>query len=834
MRPVNRTLRDVKLRRPVSSLQPTRHHTPLSLLARPAYRRHDALSTPWKRDLATAPSTLDMTMLEPFPSPSDKLASHNIDANATISPLQQSASFGKWQRLSLKSGRLAIESDFTRTGPAKHYHLPLQVDKLENQNDFELWYCLLDYLQRHHGDDGVYRLWSGMWGRKALYKTDKTSSLVFWQTILETALRYDNERFLDNIVVYAEWMKKIHNNEWPNLYMGFMSYYLRSHEHGKALRWHVRLVPNFRPSSGEFTSLIKQFCTDEVLNDSGTLPRLYTTSHERHVYDSVVPYLYARGCSRLARLWHKTCLRVGDGPTLYAPARPFLRYYAGYYPEEREDWSEIELDAMGTLDQHSSQQKTDGTEDVTEDGEPEQTRSLPRVHESRPRGLGHPADRPPLTTVDCTERSEPGRRSEEYRPSPGPGNFTPESNYVKSIQHLAKSRDTELLLDLLQCDLHPDVFDDIELHSKLMDSSRASGDIRTYNLLLATRLATFASSSEASANMMLVFFLAIEDHWNIIRVLRDMHHWRISLHPKHVKKLFKLMKINAPLHPSEEIREFPSPRLPTPHDVRFCQGLLWTLRRMDVPIPAHINQRLIISFGRQGKMKYIIPIMRDIINYYTKWHGTRPGFIPVSVRDLPEAMTRPLRGVPKLLGVFIPIDTPASRPNHPLAQIFNPWVIQSLIRWSFRKISDVHAEAPLLQLQRKAATSGVEFVRVIAVVRTLKDAGVNIEVNKVRKAIILRLAELYGSVEPMKKLTKSVRRRNHFSLVQVKELCDQAWRDEKQPLLPGLEELRQEIQKLDVYNANWNDELYMLVEEGIRRKQMLRRGKTGHHNNVPY
>ncbi|KAK8135896.1 hypothetical protein PG984_003836 [Apiospora sp. TS-2023a] len=868
MRSVNRTLRDVKLRRPVHSLQPTRHHAPLSLLVRPVYRHRDALSTLWKRDLATVPATLDTTVLGPSPPPSDRHASRNINSNDTSSPLQQSASFGKWQWLSLKPSRLAIESDFSRTGPAKNYNWPLQVDNLENQNDFGLWYCLLDYLQRHHGDDGVYRLWNGMWGRKVLYKTDQTSALVFWQTILETALRHGNEQFLDNILVYAEWMKKTHNSEWPNLYMGIVSHYLRLHQHSKAIQWHLRLTTSFRPPSSEFISLIKQYCTDEVLNETGTLPRLYTTSHERRLYDSVVPYLYAHGCSRLARLWHKTCLRVGDGPTLYAPARPFLRYFAGYYPENLELWSEKELAAMGTLDQHSSQQKADGAED----GESEQLEVsrefMNRVHgstfgftsKSYNDRLGARWFASSWISLDTAISVVSALGIQQIGPlslqsialrDPTPegvlkrighlrdlGISLPESNYVKSIQYLAKIHDTELLLDLLQCDLHPDVFDDIELHSKLMDSSRASGDLRTYNLLLATRLATFASSSHASANTMLAVSITIEDHWNIIRVLGDMYHWRISLDPEHVWKLFNLMKDNAPLHPFDEDKQDQSPSrlnsLPSPDDARFCQALLWVLRRMDIPIPASVNKQLIISLGRQGKMQFLLPIMRDVINYYTKWRGARPGFIPVSVRDLPEAMTRPLHGVPKLLGVYIPIDTPASRPNHPLTQIFTPRIISSLIRWSFRKIPDGHVAAPLLQLQKKRLSRGFEFVRVIAVVRTLKDVGVKIEEDNVRKAIMLRLAELYGSVEPLKKSTKSVRRRNHLNLAQVKELCDQAWGDEEQPLLPSLVEMQQRIRKLDVYIENWNEELRTNIEQRVRSKQMLRRKRPIHHNNVPY
>ncbi|KAK7967825.1 pentatricopeptide repeat domain-containing protein [Apiospora aurea] len=810
MRSANRTLRDVKLRRPVPSLQPTRHLTLPSRLAQPVYRPHDALSTPWKRCIATAPATLDMTVPEPFPMPSDRLASRNPAANDTKSLLQQSASFGKWQWLSLKPGRLAIESDFSRTGPARKYHLPLQVDNLENQNDFGLWYCLLDYLQRHHGDEGVHRLWKGMWGRKALYSTDKTSSLVFWQTILETALRYDNEQFLENILVYAEWMKEIHNNEWPNLYMGILSHYLRSHQHSKALQWHLRLTPNFQPSSSEFTGLIKQFCTDKVLNDSGTLPRLYTISHERHVYDAVVPYLYALGSSQLARLWHKTCLNAGDGPTLYAPAKPFLRYFAGYYPESRQHWSEQEQAAMDTLDQHSSSQQN---ADENENGDFEQLEVsrefMNRVHGSTfgftsksyndklgarwfasswvsldtaisvVSALGIQQIGPlSLQSIALRDPSPEGvlRRIGHLRDL---GIVLPETNYVKSIQYLAKIHDEELLLDLLQCDLHPDVFDDIELHSKLMDSSRASGDLRTYNILLATRLATYASSTHASANTMLAVSLTMEDHWNIIRVLGDMFHWKISVEPEHVGKLFELMQANAPMHPSEGIKQDDPRRsfkiLPSPDDVRFCQALLWTLRRMDVPIPARINKQLVISLGRQGKMQLLLPVMRDLINYYTKRQSARPGFIPVAVCDLPKAMTRPLGGVRKLLGVYIPIDTPAERPHHPLSQIFTPRVVASLIRWSFRKIPESNTKAPLLQLQKKRLSPGFEFVRVIAVLRTLKDVGMNMNASTIRKAIILRLAELYGGVEPLKKSTKSVRRRNRLSLIQAKRMCDDAW-----------------------------------------------------------
>lgn len=874
MRLVNRTLRDVKFRHPVPSLQSTRrHHTPFPPLVRPVYRRHDPLSALWRRNLATAQATLDTTVPEPLPTPCDGFDLRDLNTHDNSSPLQRSTSFGKWQWLSLKPKRLAIETDFFRVGPAKGYNLPLLVDVLANQNDVELWYCLLNHLQRHHGDDGVHKLWNGMWGRKTLYKADKVSSLVFWQTILETALRHDNEQFLDNVVVYAKWMKVVHDSEWPNLYMGVISHFLRSHQHSKASSWHCRLAPKFRPSSSEFIGLLKHFCLDEVLNNRGTLRHLYAMSGERHVYDLMVPYLYARGYSRLALLWHNTCLRLGDGPTLYAPARPFLRYYAGYYPETLELWSEKELAAMSRLDEQDSTETPNNAEDDKSEQLKVSREFMNRVHgstfgftsKSYNDNLGARWFASSWVSLDTAISVVSALGIEQIGPlslqsialrDPSPegvlkrigylqdlGITLPDSNYVKSIQYLAKTRDAELLLDLLQCDLHPEVFDDVLTHSKLMDSSRLSGDLRTYNLLLATRLATVTSSSHALANAMLGVSIDNGDYWNIIRVLGDMLHWKTSVESPHVDKLFKLMKINAPFHPTGDMmqRRMPCPRihpLPEPDNARFCQALLWTLRRMDVPIPASINQRLILSFARQGKMQLLLPAMRDIINYYTKWRGARPGFVPVSIEDLPEAMTRPLLGVPKLMGVFIPIDTPASRLNHPLSQIFTPWMVSSLIRCSFRKTPDAHLNAPLLQLQlqKKPLARGFEFTRVLAVVRTLKRLGVNINTEKVRKAVVLRLVELYGAVEPMKRKTKVVRHQNRLTLAHMKELCDQAWMGEeegggKEPLLPDLKELQRKIQDRALYIDNWNKELYEKVEQRVRKKQMLQRRI---HNSVPY
>ncbi|KAI0124353.1 hypothetical protein BJ170DRAFT_564109, partial [Xylariales sp. AK1849] len=672
--------------------------------------------------------------------------------------------------------------------------------------DFELWCCLLQHLQRTQGDLGVLKLWKALWGRKSLYQIKNRPAKIFWQTILEAALRLNNDKFLDGIWIYAEWMSEIHNAEWPDLYTTVVPFFLRTHQHEKAVRWHLRITPNFYPGSREFIDMMQNFSTDRVLAASFTLQSLYIASPERRLYDALVPYLYSRGQSRLALLWRRICVQHDDGPRLHTPARQFLRYLRGYI--ENVQLHPREIVAVGDADSVSTEEEEQQQLEVSRE-------FINRVH-GKTFGLSAKTynDRlgsrwfasswvgldtaisiisalgireiGPLSlqSISLREGTPDGvlSRISQLR---GLGISIPDSGYANTIEHFAKSGDDELLTSFLHCDLHPDVFDDMQLQSNLMDSSTASGDWGMYTLLLASRLAFIEKATRTAANALLQTYLLQNDLRGVLRVLDDMQATQIGLNVDQSRIMFHHILSNLTWH--QDSKE-PLEALP------FCLAVCRRLSSMDVPIPIVCWRKLVYCTARNGDLIELNDIVRELVEYYTVRQSARPGFMPVHLNDVPESLTKPLEGVDNLFGLYLPLDMPGFVAMHPLNQLFNPRWQGDFIRWSFSQLHSLKRAAPLLG-QGQDRTRVTQLGQAISILRKLKDVGVNIEVGKVQKSLQLRLAELYGVAPPTKAKHDGARRSNVFSLGQMKALCDEAWGGE---LLPPLKELREQIAAVDV------------------------------------
>lgn len=811
MRLVYRASRDVKLRLPVHSSPSSpgcvrRATSPGSTLAvgrvlsAPALFRTACSSATELESVFGSPYS-NAVAIPPEPAPAPRAPKRN-DAGKPL--LQEDYHFGRWRWLLNDPQRLALETDFAGVGPAKRRVKHFLIDRLESQNDFELWGCLLDYLRRRRGDDGIAELWKALWGRKKLYATGTPTADHFWRTMAEAAVRSGSDKFMENIWLYAEWMANVHQTIYPGLYITIVPYFLRTHQHNKAVSWHLRLSQRYLPSDSEFVNILKHFSTDADLLP--TLHTLYKMSHQRRMYDVLVPYLYGRGHARLARAWRKTCLALGDQPTLHAPARPFVRYIAGYW--QSKVGNEAELAALvhhGTPEQEAepSAQQLEISREFVNRVQGKTFGLSPKSYNDR---LGSRwfasswisldmaisvvltlgiQEIGPLSLQSIALREQtPKAVAKRLHYLEAHGIRLPKTNYVRLLRYFAKTNEADLLSTLLTCDIHPDVFDDLSVQADLMQSSSASEDWTTYTLLLAAKVALFEYWSETAANALLTALLAREKYQAVLNTLDDMRIMRVPLDAEAAHQLIEFIQIEAPLHHQPD-------RPPGVPD--SCLGLFRRLLAMDVPLPVSLWRRMIYSQARSGNLADAHQLILDALEFFTEDRHLRRGHVPVHVADLPPPMAQPLGDVANLIGVYIPLDTPFHLPAHPMAKIFDGPLLSSLIRWSYRAIAEKPKPRALLQLP---GLPDLDFVQALRIIRKLKDAGLNVPVPAVQKSIVLRLAELYGRATPTKASHTAARQMNMIPLTRMRDICNQAWGG---PILPeNMDELRQAIEKRDV------------------------------------
>ncbi|KAJ0363326.1 hypothetical protein COL26b_013025 [Colletotrichum chrysophilum] len=203
-------------------------------------------------------------------------------------------------------------------------------DTIDNDTDASLWLGLLNVAKREQGKDGVLAVWDVLQSRKALRAADGEDAEPLWAMILEVFM--DDESQLQRVVSYAEWMLEAHSARWPSLYPTIVSQCLRNGQYRRAMRWHMRLMPNFDPGLEAFGTMLCRFITNTEAGLQQTLKSLYVSTCHHSLYDDVVPLLYESGLSQLCAEWRGLFLLYGDVPNHAVKSKPYLTFLTRYYP----------------------------------------------------------------------------------------------------------------------------------------------------------------------------------------------------------------------------------------------------------------------------------------------------------------------------------------------------------------------------------------------------------------------------------------------------------------------------------------------------------------------
>ncbi|KAI0433379.1 hypothetical protein F5Y09DRAFT_299320 [Xylaria sp. FL1042] len=742
------------------------------------------------RSFSTSPSRrsvadYDLIHLD-FSYPSKASAKSDVTPQplTTSSLVQETKAFRKWSTLLADPNRLAIETDFFRQGPAKEWRRRLLVDKFETCGDLALWTCLLDYQMRINGAAGVAHVWKALWGRKTLYDVDSPLAQMFWRVILDGALMSEDPSLLEGVWVYSEWMYDLHRVKWPQLYTTVIKHLLRTHQHQRVLQWQLRLTPNFYPGLDEFTKIVREFALDKELYRLDTLPSLYRTSPEKSLYTTLLPYLFNLGESNLARKWRLVLIAYGEVPLAPAPVRPFLRFIKGYYPNDK--LTHEELAALRF------------TPESVKDDQPDLSREfMNRVH-GRTFGIAvkNYNDRlgakwfasswvsldiaistvsalgvekiGPLSLQSIGLRAENSEnllnRISQLREH---GISVIDSNYFRIILSLARQNDNELLHDLLQSDLHPDVFDDLNLQTRLIDSAADTSDWRNLRLLLVSRLVAFEQSAREVANNVLRLRFERRSQDGVLQILEHMKTRNIPLNSAEASHIYESL-IEDYNHNQRDLALQPA---------IFYISIFRKLKSMDVPVPLSHWKLIILSMARRGQLEDLARLSVEVVDMFLTSPSSRPGFVPIHVWDLPEAMKGPLGGVENLLGVYVPQDIPTKHSHHPLRELFDNKVLTEIIENAFiTHPGQGFQSKPGAQPHRRSSQAS-QITKVIQLLRVLHERGIWLRYRTIRFILTNCFVNIYGPTTPGNTRQRLMRANNTLPLDEMKALIHRAWGD---------------------------------------------------------
>ena len=706
------------------------------------------------------------------------------------SPIIPPDFYGKWRFLSLNNDLLRTESEVN----APQADRRLLVDQPGNENDIVLWTILLRFRCQRMGLEGASMIWEGVNKRRTLHEVHGIIADAFWQTTLNNALQ-DND-FLESVWLYALWLDETHGVKIPKLYTTVIAFFLRQQRGRDALLWHFRLSPTFDPGRAAFVRLIRAFITDPDDEIRDTLKHLYLAGSHRDLYDELVPYLYNLGKAALARNWRGFCVLFNDVPVTMA-SREFLRYLAAYhsYPDNPMKESEISIAGLST--------ESKPTLDIAEhlDDMEEQPGSgmdaryplsylINRIHGetfgvqektlndvvgarwfasswisldlaiTAVHALGISSIGPlSLQSIALREESAAGilRRITQLQSFKiGIGT----SNYSKAIRYLARNGDYETLRDLLQSDFHPDVFESKEMQATIFQSCMLSGDWKKYHLIGIVNLAASVDSAFLFSNELLLASIVDGNKQMTLQILNDMRSRNIDIFPSTSHKLSMCIGQRIGLHKGHRDT-----------DVDYLIALSRQLARTPFPPPARVWERLLWHLGRNDKIDELEYLALEVTQLYTSWQSSPSPTMNLPVYDVPEAMKD---GSPYEYFKPVPRELHIRHEAHPLQAVFHSMMQKSIVRLAFN-YELRHGAANARIKGKLSRLSDFYIARGVRLLRLLRDQGVRVDPKAIKKAVLLRLTDLYGPTTGSTRSLEHSKYANRMTMPEVKQLFDDAW-----------------------------------------------------------
>ncbi|RGP64350.1 hypothetical protein FSPOR_7978 [Fusarium sporotrichioides] len=499
---------------------------------------------------------------------------------------------------------------------------------------------------RHsHGDRGAWDIFQQLRNEGDVHFVIEPRAEFLRDSILKAALTHADR--MEEIFTFAQELQRIHHFEWPELYLKVVHFYLAQTDCEAAFRWHLKLMPTFRPDLNSFGAFLASFAIDFSPVIQSTLTRIYVFNPYRRLYDYVVPTLFDSGQSHAARVWRKRFILFNDH-AMSQKSMPFLDFLSRYFPKvqlTKEESAILNRDTsvdddaatsdISNNDTHSDQYKGMFSDKFTARWFASSWTSsefaINLMHKLGLRAIGPQS----LQSVALREQDVQGvnDRLKQFRELEIDISSTV---YCKAIISFAERGEDELLRDLLHCDIHPDEFDNSETRVMLLAASAKQQDWRRERLLqeVEALIAKPAPRKERTLseelNKNLRAALSTQGLAKVRRVFDKMDDLSVSIEQKNSEVLLGRLFEGIWYHPKTSKQKLHGYQ----EDPQLDRAIHLSLRvaRHGVAIPIKYWQILLYNLGRLGRFNELEELSHEICELYSPDHG---GLIPVHRCDVP-------------------------------------------------------------------------------------------------------------------------------------------------------------------------------------------------------
>lgn len=446
---------------------------------------------------------------------------------------------------------LAYESDFN--SPTIEGR-PRRVDQEGHSSDWGIWLELVRYRRRYDGPRGARTVFAEMMSRELPLPTVGPVAQELWLRLVQSG--QGDIAQMGKLVSYALWLHNDTGRSWSEFYKHAVGYALLNAP-SSAYRWHQRLKPLHVLKQPDYSDLF-QLCLLRGKKSLDAFRSIYMDHPLPGLYDIVIPLLCKKRMYAAAADWHNFLLGFNDSPTSFKACSPILYHYEALNDEKQLEYLLINLANAQVW--------------IEEDARPFMERNTTITREVMNRVLGEAHGIAPKTLSDdfcarlfatrlfstdlvisglravgveslgpsslrelvAREQCEPENISGQFDKLNNLGIPVEISRYSIVIRKAAFSGKKELVKSIIDCDIHPDAFEDLDLQERLLARYYADGDdIQVErSILIALCTVDFGSFETHRTNLLLRCYITLRLREKILSTVEHMQHNNMLLMPR--------------------------------------------------------------------------------------------------------------------------------------------------------------------------------------------------------------------------------------------------------------------------------------------------------------
>ncbi len=421
------------------------------------------------------------------------------------------------------------------------------VERRNYQFDYELWEILLRYRRRAYGDAGIRTVWNFLTQRDHLTLSQAHSPTddSLWSIFVNLGLR--DYEFLERIANHAKQLWRRRKTCRPSLYVETIGGLLKSDDSAAAPIFSEGMHPGSPITSKELVEVFLQACMSANPRALEHFRLICDSVANHKIYSDVIRILCEQERVVEAMAMHSYLIRCHDCPVRFEEIEPLVRRMAqndlvlstftrqleeaglSFSGQVQKLYNSVKRSQFGMSheDIHIATNRTFGVR-RTQISDAFAARFFATKSFSFEFALNglHMLGLDELGPLSLREISlQAGSAAlvqQRLAKVHSMGIDTGGSAYSRVLRNLAKEKKDSLLMDVVHCDQHPDVFEDQQVQIDLLTRYHEAKDWRQLNRTLAI-INTWGNINQYAPNGMLRNALIRQNWPEVTKIASQMH-----------------------------------------------------------------------------------------------------------------------------------------------------------------------------------------------------------------------------------------------------------------------------------------------------------------------